>query len=145
MFRIVCLFFTFHRSKWGYNNHMYIEIHTPHNVLSHHTRDKWVPSLLQDGKDLKKKKFKDCNWKHQKNGDIWLEPKIPKTFEVCFEFNILSLQPQWLPRDCLQNPRPQATQMLSLNSSYNVDVCVIILSLYVFILITKYPRLGVFP
>jgi len=41
---------------------------TPHNVLSHHTPDKSVPSLRQDGED--EKKFKDCNWKHQKNRDI---------------------------------------------------------------------------
>jgi len=27
---------------------------TPYNVLSHHTPDEWVPSLLQDEEDEKK-------------------------------------------------------------------------------------------
>jgi hypothetical protein len=46
-----------------------------------------MDQFLHSGRTGKmKKKFKDCNWKHQKNRDISLEPKIPLTFEVCFEF-----------------------------------------------------------
>jgi hypothetical protein len=43
---------------------------TPHNVLSHHTPDEWVPSLLQDGEDEKSsrtitgniRKMETYNW-----------------------------------------------------------------------------------
>jgi hypothetical protein len=40
----------------------------PHNVLSLRTSDEWVPSQMHDGEE--EKKFKECNWKHQKNWGI---------------------------------------------------------------------------
>lgn len=85
--------------------------------------------------------FKDCTQNIRETGTYNWNQKYQRHLKVHFEFNILSIQPQW-PHGCLENPRPYVTQMLSLNFFYNVNVCVFILYMYMFIFITTISMSG---
>jgi hypothetical protein len=78
-------------------------IPAPHRVLSHHTPNEGVPSLLQDGED--EKKFKTVTGNIRKTATYNWNQKYQRHLKYVLSLIFLSLQPQW-PRDCSENPAP---------------------------------------